>query len=301
MRVAHLIIFHEDPTLVERLIHALYHPSFDFYLHLDKKVDAAVFHRLAAIPNTYLIKRRMKVNWGGFSQLKAIACSMEEIFASGKEYGFVNLLSGQDYPIKPAHELYEFLLKHPGKSFLMSESPPSPWWKHAPSRFTRYHFVDFGFRGQYRLAYLLSLLMPKRKWPLEGKWYGGPDGAYWILSAAAAKFTYQRLMEDKIQRFFQYTWGPDEFLINTLLMNSPFKDQIINENYHLIDRSLGGTRPKTLDSNDFEMLRRSHKFFARKFDRRQDAAVLDRIDQELLFLPKANTQQLPPKIEEATA
>ena len=72
-------------------------------------------------------------------------------------------------------------------------------------------------------------------------------------------------------------------------MNSSFRDSVVNENYHLIDRSEGSTRPKTLTSADFPALQQSHKFFARKFDRKLDEKVLDRIDKELLFLPGAVT------------
>jgi hypothetical protein len=286
MKIAHIIIFHEDETLIERIIQSMYHPDFDFYLHLDGKVDRASYQKLSSLPNTYFIMKRKKVSWGGYSQVEAICNSLEQIFLPGSpQYDFINLLSGQDYPIKPIDQIHGFLLNNRGKSFIMSETPPSPWWDHAFTRFNRYHFVDFPLRGRYRLSTLLSKLLPKRKFPLRGELYGGPEGAYWILSSEAAKYVLKSLMDEKVRKFFRYTWGPDEFLINTILMNSAFKETIVNENYHLIDRSLGGTRPKILHSNDFDMLKVSNKFFARKFDRKVDEKILDRIDSELLNLP----------------
>ncbi|MBC7936184.1 MAG: glycosyltransferase [Rhizobacter sp.] len=287
MKVAHIIIFHEDAILIERLVRSMAHPDFDFYLHLDRKVDIVPFKKLSLLPNVFFIRKRKKVSWGGYSQVEAITNSLEQIFENGTPaYDFINLLSGQDYPIKTTAFIHSFLLNNLGRSFLMSETPPSAWWEHAVLRFTRYHFVEYGFRGRYRLADVFSKLLPRRKFPLPGKLYGGPDGAYWILSADAAKYAWTILKKrDRRWWFFKHTWGPDEFLINTILMNSPFAESIINENYHFIDRSQGSTRPKTLTSGDFNALQQSNKFFARKFDRKLDAEVLDRIDKELLFLP----------------
>jgi predicted AlkP superfamily phosphohydrolase/phosphomutase len=113
--------------------------------------------------------------------------------------------------------------------------------------------------------------------------YGGPLASYWILSFEAARYIYSILKEDdRISLFFKHTWAPDEFLIHTLLMNSSFKEDVINENYHYIDRSLGGARPKVLTTDDFILLAHSNKMFARKFDRTIDAKILDLIDERIL-------------------
>jgi hypothetical protein len=83
----------------------------------------------------------------------------------------------------------------------------------------------------------------------------------------------------RVRRFSQYTWGTDEFLITTLIMNSPFKDSVINDNFYYIDWSAGGSNPKVFTIGDLEDLKKSDKFLARKFDLRVDTAVLDGLDQ----------------------
>lgn len=169
---------------------------------------------------------------------------------------------------------------------MMSESAPSEWWSHASTRFTKYHFVDYRFKGKFRISKWMSKFLPVRKFPLQAPLYGGPQSAYWILNIKAARYIIQTLNKnDKNWHFFKHTWGSDEFLLNTLLMDSPLRETIVNENFHLIDRSQGGTRPKTLTVHDFEMLKNSHKFFARKFDRKIDHKILDMVDQQLLSLP----------------
>ena len=76
----------------------------------------------------------------------------------------------------------------------------------------------------------------------------------------------------------KYTWGSDEFLIATIVMNSPFKDQVINNNLRCITWSDGIANPKVLTVSDLNLLKSSSKFYARKFDITIDTGILDEID-----------------------
>ena len=82
----------------------------------------------------------------------------------------------------------------------------------------------------------------------------------------------------KLKRFIRFTWGPDEFVIPTLVMNSKYSDTVINDNFYYIDWSNGGSNPKTLTVDDFERIISSGKMLARKFDIRQDRVILDLLD-----------------------
>ena len=283
MRIANIIIFHKNSASVDRLIKAVSHPDVDSYLHLDKKVNIEPFLHLGKMPNTYFVENRITARWAGYSQVEAIINSLDEIIKSKKPYDFVNLLSGQDYPIKPVSHILDVLSANLGKSFMISETPPSEWWNVAETRFTKYHFSDYGFKGRYRLADLISAVLPERKFPLPFQLYGGPYAAYWILSMEAATFLHSILnKKDKIYWFLKHTWAPDEFIINTILMNSPFKDTIVSENYHYFSWKPGEVSPSILTVHDFATLQQSDKFFARKFDPGIDEKVLDLIDQQLL-------------------
>ncbi|MEL4486220.1 beta-1,6-N-acetylglucosaminyltransferase, partial [Shewanella algae] len=76
--------------------------------------------------------------------------------------------------------------------------------------------------------------------------------------------------QPSLQRFFKYTWGSDEFVFQTLLYNSEFKKDMVNENYRYIDWSEGKPNPKTLTITDFTLIAESNAFFARKFDQDMD-------------------------------
>lgn len=51
MRVAHLILTYTDSLQTERMINHMYHPDFDFYIHVDKKIDSASCQFLTRIPH----------------------------------------------------------------------------------------------------------------------------------------------------------------------------------------------------------------------------------------------------------
>jgi len=287
MRFANIIIFHKNEASIDRLLKAMTHPDTDFYLHLDKKVNIEPYLYLGKNQNTYFVENRKNARWAGYSQVEAIINSLDQIIESKIPYDFVNLLSGQDYPIKPISHIIDVLSKNIGKSFMISETPPSPWWDEATVRFTKYHFSDYGFRGKYRLGDLVSSILPERKFPMEIQLYGGPYAAYWILSMDAAVYLHSLLSKkDKLYWFFKHTWAPDEFLFNTILMNSPFRDTIVNENYHYFSWEHGQSRPSILSVEDFLTLQQSLKFFARKFDPAVDEKILDLIDEQILKIDK---------------
>jgi len=283
MRMANIIVLHQYPAMAERLIKTLYHRKFDFYVHLDKKVNIGPFISLSSLPNTFFVQERKTVNWAGFSQLEAIGASLRAIFSSGRSYDYINLLSGQDYPIKPTGYIYDFLNAYIGHSFLTSETPPTTWWNEAHQRYTRYHLIDYSFRGKHRLENIISNILPQREFPLPYQLYGGPLAAYWTLSGEAAFYLSQFLSEGTCYSFFKHTWAPDEFLVNTLLMNSPLSSMVINDNYRYIDRSGGGSHPKVLTMADLKCLQQSNRLFARKFDSNIDNQIQDKIDETILY------------------
>ena len=76
----------------------------------------------------------------------------------------------------------------------------------------------------------------------------------------------------------RFTWGPDEFIVPTIIMNSRFKETVINNNFYYIDWSKGGVNPKTLLTEDYALLISSDKMLARKFDVSVDDGILDMLD-----------------------
>jgi hypothetical protein len=151
------------------------------------------------------------------------------------------------------------------------------------ARYKFYHFTDFKLRGKYLLQKIANKLMPRRKFPLDISMYGSSNSSWWAVSAEAAAYLIQFIERNsKLKRFMRFTWGSDEFLIATVLMNSPFKSKVLNNNLRYIDWSGGGANPKIFTTKDLDLLIQSDHFFARKFDMDVDSEILDMIDRRIV-------------------
>ena len=208
---------------------------------------------------------------------------MEEAMNSGIQYDFIDHISGQCHPIKPIQTIYNFFDKHKEKNFLSCEPAPSEWWDEKKQGYENYHFQDFNFNGRFRLGMLLTKLLPRRKLPFLYTLYGSPLGAYWTIRTEVAAFLVDYFHKyRRVRNFFKFSWGPDEFLFNTIIMNSDFRNNVINNNYRYIDWSEKKPHPKILTHKDFEKLKQSDCFFARKFDLTVDSKILELIHNNIL-------------------
>jgi hypothetical protein len=256
------------------------HPGFDFYVHVDTKFDLAPFEYLQNIERVYLIKNRSKIRWAGYSFTRGVMKSIDEILRTGKQYDFLNSMSGQDYPLKSTEFFYDFFAARMGQNFLAIEKFGSDWWKEAEHRVANYHMTDYDFKGRYRLQFMINRLLPKRKFPYGFTLYGSNRATWWTITNECANYLVKFINDHpRVSRFAKYTWAADEFLIPTIIMNSPFKESVIHENYRYFDWSLGGANPKILTVKDFEALKNSDKLLARKFDIKVDTSILDMLDQ----------------------
>src|SRR5690606_20194266 len=118
MKIAHIIMAYKNPLQVERLVKRLNHPNFDIYIHLDKKVDIKKFEHLVCIERVNFIQNRVLCNWGGFSFVRAITSSVREVLSIEEYYGYINLMSAQDYPLKTNEYIYNFFVKNNCNSFI---------------------------------------------------------------------------------------------------------------------------------------------------------------------------------------
>lgn len=280
MRVAHIIITHKNPLQLERLLRKMQHSDFDFYIHLDKKMDIRPFEYLKEINGVNFIQNRVVCNWGGYSTLQAMVNSLREVVENTVDYGFYNLLSGQDYPLKSNEEIVAFFSAHAEKSFIFYETKyAAEWWETAVYRFQRYHLTDFNFTGKSFLERIINELLPKRKFPMEMELFGGSKSSWWSINKDSAVYLtdfFKR--ENKIDKFLKFCWGTDEFVIPTILVNSPLKESLVNDNLRFIDFPEGSANPRILGTVDFKEIMESEMLFARKFDITVNDEILDQID-----------------------
>src|SRR5258708_4475128 len=85
LRLAYLIMAHDQPEQLARLVNALDCEGARFYIHIDKKSDAKPFHRLLGKrENVHVLPNRVRVNWMGFSlvevSLRLLALAVRDGF-----------------------------------------------------------------------------------------------------------------------------------------------------------------------------------------------------------------------------
>lgn len=277
-QVAHLILAHNVPDHLFRLVERLRRPDAHIFIHVDAKSDISPYRiQFADYPDVHLIQKRTKANWGGFSLVQATLDSLIEIQASGKPFTYVNLLSGSDYPIKPIRDFHSMLTRSMGLSFFEYEIEGTSWWDEAQPRLRNYHWVDCQFPGKNGLQALVNRITPSRTPP--GRMAIVGRSQWFTVYAGHVRHILDFVRNNPAYvRFFRYTWGPDEFFFQTILYNSPYRDQLINDNLRYIDWSTGQPSPRVLTIDDAQLLHSSDKWFARKFDPQISGPLLDEID-----------------------
>ncbi|MFC3196185.1 beta-1,6-N-acetylglucosaminyltransferase [Parapedobacter deserti] len=280
--IAHLILAHECPRQLARLINAVTHPTADIFVHIDKNSPIDPFLKaLHHHTNLRFIKNRKKIVWGAFSMVEATLQSFKEILSTSHRFSFINLISAADYPLKAAGSIYEILQKHEGNSFMEMHFDDSPWWMEAQQKITKYHFTDYAFPGKYLIEKVVNQITPIRKIPNQMVFTGRSQ--WMTLSLNHVKYILSFADNNpQVIRFFKHTWGPDEFIFQTILYNSPFREELVNDNLRYIDWSEQRASPKTLTIADYYKLANSGKLFARKFNPDVDSEILDLIDSCLL-------------------
>ncbi|CAL1518095.1 beta-1,6-N-acetylglucosaminyltransferase [Chitinophaga sp. MM2321] len=275
MSIAFIIQAHKNPAQLERLLHRLAHPDIDCYIHIDAKCDLADWQQVMTLPQVYLVKKRVNVTWAGWGLIQATLNSMASVIASGRQYAYITQLSGQDYPLKSAVAIHNYLYSQHNIQFMDIINEDE--LRRTISKVEQYHFVDYNFPGKYRLAEYLNKILPKRKAPLGHTFYSG--SVWWTLTQDCVKYCIEyEQQHPELRRFYKLSWGADEFIFQTILMNSEYQHQIAGHNLHYIDWSEGKANPKLLGMEDMDAMMLSDKLFARKFDQDHSPGLLDKID-----------------------
>ena len=288
MRIAHLILTHKNPAQLDRLLRALDHPGFDFYIHLDGKTDAAPFQYLAERKNAadrknvadrnnvFFIRNRAKVYWAGFGTIQATFNGFREIMPIGG-YDYINVISGQDFPLKSAEAIYRYFEQRPGKEFITCQSIDGEWHWAAP-RVRTYSLINWRIPGKFRLEKLVNRLLPARKFPFDHKIVGRAN--WFTLTPAAIAYAMDFIdRHPELVRYYKYCWGADEFIFSTILYNSPFRDRITDNVVYVDWTGQTEGHPRILQAGDLPALQATDKLFGRKFDMDVDAAIFTLLEE----------------------
>lgn len=294
MTIAYIISAYKLPELLVRMVRRLDGPHAAFYIHVDAKTTEATYRRmtqpLADRPNVRFLERHACA-WGGFGHVRATLKGLRATFESEDPFDYAVLLTGQDYPLVSNDEIEARLEAADGKIFMEHFPLPDDRWTDSGVDRIEHRQVRVGGRliripGQpfadLRLARIwrASTRALLRRFPDDLTPYGG--SSYWTMPRDCAHHVLDFVRSNPhVLRFFEQTAIPDEMFFQTIVMNSPWRDAVVNDNLRFIDWSNDDDSPAILTSDRFDELMASGKPFARKFDPAVDAAILDRIDEVL--------------------
>lgn len=110
MKIAYLVLAHNNPKHLLRLIKSLSSNSSSFFIHIDSKSNLSEFAGIDGGSINFL-QDRIPVYWGDFSQVEAILCLIRTALSRPEIYDYFVLLSGVDYPLKSVAYIENFLKK----------------------------------------------------------------------------------------------------------------------------------------------------------------------------------------------
>jgi hypothetical protein len=270
---AFLILAHDQPRRLKRLIEALRHDNFDIYVHIDGKAPISHFLTEGAV----YTKDRARCYWGDYSIVKATLNLINEALSSGEKYGYLTLLSGADYPCASSNRMFDFF-SNADREFIDCFQTTEEKWH---DRYRLHHYRNPGLGRRFMKRFMKAGLRKtpsRRTMPYNLEPYWGSQ--WWSLTADAAGHVFNTLLNrPELVRFFKYVDCPDEMLFQTILGNSPYKEKF-GENRRYVDWRDSVSSPRVLSTpDDFGKIRNSNCLFARKFD--EDNPILDWIDREL--------------------
>lgn len=277
MKIALLIHAHTNPEQLARLVSRLRHPQIDIFINVDGKVDIQSFKNV--VEDVYFLNDRVEVVWGRFSQLKQILNSFKEIVGLKTLYSHILFISGLDYPIVPMSQIVEFLHNNPKKSYIdYFKLGDDDWSNLMRKRFEYWFFLpENDIRNNYIIKKIIQKVGFKRKYPFDEVYYGS---CWFTLSITAVNYLLDYTEKNpKVVGFFKYTGCSDELYIQSVLLNSPQKEDMVNEIYRFFDWGDKGKSPKILTSDDFLQISTSNAWFARKVDANIDSKLMDMLDK----------------------
>ncbi len=291
---AWMIMAHNQFDLLKKLLKTLDNEDTDIFLHVDKKAafDISILSS-SLIKSQYYMTDRIKITWGGYSQIAAELLLLEKAVNTG-HYEFYHLITGVDFPLKNIKEIQTFFNNNCRYEFISNE-------KCSEKEFERikyyYFFQDlFGekFIGKVLRKATLGIqkvLHIQRNTDITVVKIGS---AYFDIDDELARYIVEKKSE--IKKRFKFTRCADELFLQIIFFNSLLakkgKKQVykseashkyIQTLYLDVLRAIDWTRglPYVWNIDDYEILKSSGCMFARKFDYNKYPEIVDKLEKDI--------------------
>jgi len=279
--LAYFVSAYKEPESIIRLVNVLANESDHFYVHFDNNLERQRFEQWKRLieqgcrtQNVHVFSK-FRCKWMSFGIVDATLDAMS--FFGDFDYNYFINLTGECYPLKSRQCIREVFRDQHAGFLTYWKLPYEGWHQGGMNRIGKRTFL-LPKRG-YPFVRMLEIPRLRKKIPCDLEPYGG--WSLFCLPKDIASYLL-KFNEDnpEVRAFFRRVQAPGEMFFQTILLNSHFRDRIVNDNKRYMD--FVDSHPRTLTKDDFEALVNSGKLFARKFDPAVDSEILDRIDREII-------------------
>lgn len=281
MKHAFLVIAHNEEALLLALLKQLNYKDFDVYLHIDAKAEGlrqSIERQLSKHGNVFLVANPVDVYWGDVSQIECEMLLFKTAAAHGP-YKYYHLISGVDLLLKSPEDIVGFFERHNGKEFVNFWDDGSAHVD-LEKRVLRYHVFTKHIKDRGTLVHsftspiknIVLALHKITRYKRPDKGFKFRKGSNWV-SITEDFCQYLNKNGERLYRRLKHTYCADEVFVQTLIWNSPFRDNIYDaksvdtepSNLRKIDWQRGSPSPYVWQDADLHELLESSALFARKF------------------------------------
>lgn len=286
MRFAYLFLVHKMTKALETTIGLIDDSRNDIFIHVDAKVRDFPTDQVRALARksaVYFVENRICVSWGGYESIQA-ELELLKTATAIHAYDYYHLLSGEDMPLKSQEQIHRFFQANAGKEFVQFYSEVFE----LEGRVRFYHLFSKSFRSKNTILSIPKKAINKTGLFLQDRLgvYRNRDvqfqkGANWFsITNELARYVISQ--EDWIRKVFHHTMCCDEVFLQTLCLNSPFRQRLYHPafddspyaNMRLIMWRPEDCSPGVFTISNKEQLLQSDLLFARKFCDHVDTQII---------------------------
>ena len=281
--IAWFIMLHHRPDQFEWLLNAIYNPDDIYLVHVDLKslfnfkgrggTYQQVRKLIEGKPNIRLMWPR-STNWGGWSLGRITLDAIDILLRADRDWTHFINLSGDCYPTKDAATIRQTLQDRPDDVYVQTKPfdslPEADWHRQRPRV----------FETPVKIVILPGSREAPKTFRLDHK------GSQWvILPREFCEWQRTAPFRRDMDRYMRFTALSDELVMQTLLLNGPFRDRQAPDYGRAIRLVEPAAHPAVLTMADWDFLHTAPALFARKFDATIDSQILHKLAAEIGVRP----------------
>ncbi|WP_418124467.1 beta-1,6-N-acetylglucosaminyltransferase [Chryseobacterium sp. PTM-20240506] len=281
IRIAYFIMVHHKPEIFKAMFEKIYTRDQFYLVHIDRKAKEEfteeIQQYLVHFPNVYILES-INIVAGGFSMIQAELNAMEYLLNVNAEWDYFVNLSGEDYPLKSQNIIRQFLTVNNGRNYLFYYD--QKFYRPATLQRIQNHFTE--------LTHKISSMIYKRAFMdgvtpyIGGKWF--------MFTRETCSFLTNNKRVMDFEDYYLHTLLPAESFFQTVLMNTVFKDIIVNDDKRASIEKSFFNRDQS-QNHLIGLLKTTNQLFIRKLNHEIHQNILKYID-ETYHLPLTEVNEV---------